>query len=479
MDGEMGAKTAHDGYWIDYGKAEPGSKLVDPPTLERIVVADGEDRDVPFQTPGDIHPEPRLIPYERYFDPKYVRLEVEHIWDKEWQIACREEDIPNIGDRLSYDIVNKSFLIIRTGENEFRAFYNSCPHRARKLCEHKGSGTAGIQCGFHGWMFGFDGTLEWIPFEQEFPHVSGKDSSLKQVKLETWGGNIFINPDPNAGPLADALGPLIRHFEKWPIEDRYTAQRVLIYVDCNWKAAQEAFMEGYHVVETHADGMPMFGSVATQIDIWSEGKGYVSRLCTPGMTTDPYVAHKVTPHQGLILYCNAQELPLPPEERGHTSEDARAYAAEAKRQVLKEQTGRDYSDETISYMLDMAKYFMYPNHHPWWGEGLPWWYKFTPYGDDPDKSIMEYRLLLPIPASGEHPPVPEPVIIGFGEKAADNPALGATGHIVDQDLSNMNAVQLGLKAAPPEQAFLTTSAYQEAKIRRFYEIYDQKLGTES
>ena len=252
--------------------------------------------------------------------------------------------------------------------------------------------------------------------------------------------------------------------------------RVLIHFDCTWKAAQEAFMEGYHVVETHADGMPMFGSVATQIDVWSEGSGYVSRLCTPGMTTDPYVAHKVTPHQGLILYCSSQDLPLPPADRGNDPVDARAYAAEAKRKVMQAATGIDYSGETISYMIDMAKYFMYPNHHPWWGEGLPWWYKFTPYKDDPGKSVMEYRLLLPIPANGERPPVPEPIIVDFGETAADNPALGATGHIIDQDLSNMNAVHLGLKSAPPEQAFLVTSAYQEAKIRRFHEIYDEKLG---
>jgi hypothetical protein len=124
----------------------------------------------------------------------------------------------------------------------------------------------------------------------------------------------------------------------------------------------------------------------------------------------------------------------------------------------------------------MAKYFMYPNHHPWWGEGLPWWYKFTPYGRDPDKSVMEYRMLLPIPKDGKRPEVPEAIIINFGEKAEDNPALGTTGHIVDQDMSNMNAVQRGFKAAADGAAYMTLSQYQEAKIRRFHEIYDQRLG---
>jgi hypothetical protein len=221
--------------------------------------------------------------------------------------------------------------------------------------------------------------------------------------------------------------------------------------------------------------MPMLGSAATQIDIWSEGKGYVSRLCTPGMTTDPYIAERVTARQGLVLYCYAQELPQPPEDRGLTAVDARRYAAEAKRAVLAA-NGVDLSKEPLSYFLDMAKYFMYPNHHPWWGEGLPWWYNFTPIGEDPNKSQMEVRILLPVPASGERPPVPEPIILDFDEKGADNPALGAMGHIIDQDLANMTAVQQGFKAAPKGTDYLTLSRYQEAKIRRFHEIYDEKLG---
>lgn len=464
-----------DSYWIDRGRPEPGSQLVDPPTLERILDADEQLRPRPLQGRGEYDPDPRLIPYDRYYDPRYVPLEVEHIWKKQWQVACREEDIPNIGDRVSYDIVNNSYLIVRTGENEFKAFYNSCRHRARKLCTGKAGGK-NIQCGFHGWVYGLDGKLEWIPFAQEFPHVDAEHNSLKPVQVATWGGNVFINPDPNAAPLEEALGVLVDHFRDYPIEDRYTAMRILIKVRCNWKAAQEAFMEGYHVVETHADGMPMFGSAATQIDIWEDKKGFVSRLCTPGMTTDPYIADRVTPREGLILYCNAYDLPLPPEDRGLTAVDARRYAAEAQRAKIEAETGRDFSNEPVSYFVDMAKYFLFPNHHPWWGEGLPWWYNFTPIGDDPEKSLMEVRILKPIPASGERPPMPDPIELDFDEIASERPELGSLGHIIDQDLANMTAVQQGFKAAADDAAYLTLSVYQEAKIRHFHEIYDRMLG---
>src|SRR3546814_11251056 len=119
------------------------------------------------------------------------------------------------------------------------------------------------------------------------------------------------------------------------------------------------------------------------------------------MTTDPYIADRVTPREGLILYCNAYELPIPPEDRGLTPVDARLYAAEAQRVKLEVETGRDFSNEPVRYFVDMAKYFLFPNHHPWWGEGLPGGSNFTPLGNDPNKSLMEVRVLRRIPTSGE------------------------------------------------------------------------------
>jgi hypothetical protein len=235
-------------------------------------------------------------------------------------------------------------------------------------------------------------------------------------------------------------------------------------------------MESYHVVETHFDGMPIMGSVATQIDIWSEGSGYVSRLVAPGMTRDPYIADRVTTPEGLSLYCHWHGLPQPPDGSGADPASARRYAATVERARLEQATGRDYSKEPVSFFLDMGKYFMFPNYHPWWGEGIPWWYNFTPIGRDPDKSLMEMRVLRPIPKDGKHPPMPEPIVIEFGQRATDNPALGGLGHIIDQDLANMSAIQQGFKAASPDHAYLTLSNYQEGKIRRFHEIYDDLLG---
>ena len=49
---------------------------------------------------GNYLPKYKTIPFTRYHDRAFAQLEHEKLWKKVWQIACREEDIPEGGDRL-------------------------------------------------------------------------------------------------------------------------------------------------------------------------------------------------------------------------------------------------------------------------------------------------------------------------------------------------------------------------------------------
>ena len=63
----------------------------------------------------DIKSEPFLA--SRYHDQDFFDKEVKYVWSKTWQWACREEDIPNIGDHHIFNNVGKSLIIVRTKEN--------------------------------------------------------------------------------------------------------------------------------------------------------------------------------------------------------------------------------------------------------------------------------------------------------------------------------------------------------------------------
>src|SRR5664279_159770 len=77
--------------------------------------------------------EPAAIPPSCYFDADFHRLEVERVWKRVWQMACRQEQIPEVGDSIVYEIADASLIVVRTTEEEIHAFHNSCLHRGTQL----------------------------------------------------------------------------------------------------------------------------------------------------------------------------------------------------------------------------------------------------------------------------------------------------------------------------------------------------------
>lgn len=458
-----------------YVRAALGTQFEDMPQYVTYLERTGEEVPPTVAERGTHRPNNRPLSYKYYLDAKYVPEEVEKIWKRQWQVACREEDIPNVGDRVSYEVGPLSFLVVRSSEDTFKAFWNSCRHRARRLCGDETESGDVIQCPFHAWAYGLDGKLIWVPRQEEFPNLAA-GTGLRPVKCETWGGNVFINPDLGAAPLSEALGVMPQHFLDCPQEDRYTTVRIKKKVRINWKSGLEAFLEGYHVLTTHPSGMPIFGSTYTQTDCWDDGKSAVSRLITPALVPDGWVTNEVTPRLSLELFCNTYELPAPPEGRGETVADARDYAAKATAEKYEALHGVDFSQRSISYLVDMHQWFSFPAFFPWWGEGLPWWYNFTPLGDSPDECVMEIRLLQPNPVDGPVPAPAKTVWIDFDEKGRDYPETGQVGYIMDEDMENMEEVHKGMRATDPMVARPLLATEQEIRVKHFHEAYIRAMG---
>ena len=92
-------------------------------------------------------------------------------------MACREEEIPKVGDYQIYEIVGKSLIVTRTAPGEIRAFYNSCLHRGRKLVTVPGSKSE-FRCPYHGFAWNCDGTFKENPIPWDFPQWKDRDLSL-------------------------------------------------------------------------------------------------------------------------------------------------------------------------------------------------------------------------------------------------------------------------------------------------------------
>jgi phenylpropionate dioxygenase-like ring-hydroxylating dioxygenase large terminal subunit len=197
--------------------------------------------------------DPERIPTERYFDPEFFELERKHLWPKVWQMAARLEEIPNVGDYVEYTILDKSVIVVRA-ESGVKAFLNACRHRGVRLANGPGNCSKnGLVCPFHGWRWNAEGENTFV----FGPHIFNEDLlkhaeiDLVPVRCELWAGCAFINLDDNARPLLESMGPIVerlnaRHVDRLKMDWWYAT-----VLPTNWKLAMEAFMEGYHVMQTH------------------------------------------------------------------------------------------------------------------------------------------------------------------------------------------------------------------------------------
>jgi len=189
-----------------------------------ILDADSHPVSDVLRTPSPLPPGNTRVPTAVYTSQEYHDLEVEKLWSRVWQWACLEEEIPNVGDHHVYDVAHLSFLIVRT-EDGLKCYRNACLHRGRRIRENSGHEAKSLRCNFHGWHWNLDGTLREIPAQWDFPSVDPDEYCLDEALVDTWHGFVFINPDLNAGSLADHLEGLAEHHEKLPFEKRAKVAR--------------------------------------------------------------------------------------------------------------------------------------------------------------------------------------------------------------------------------------------------------------
>jgi phenylpropionate dioxygenase-like ring-hydroxylating dioxygenase large terminal subunit len=210
-----------------------------------------------------------FVPKSDYVSPEVARLENDLLWPSVWQIACRVEEIPKVGDFVTFDIVQESILVVRVSASTIKAYFNVCQHRGRRLKEGCGNTGGTIFCRFHGWLYKLDGSLARVRAREDWagsPDFQDEDLRLKEVLVDEWGGAVFVNMNPRAEPLREYLAPVPEILEPFLLSElRFNWYKTLV-MPCNWKTAVDAFNEGYHTEATHPQmnkyGYPKFYTTA-------------------------------------------------------------------------------------------------------------------------------------------------------------------------------------------------------------------------
>jgi phenylpropionate dioxygenase-like ring-hydroxylating dioxygenase large terminal subunit len=421
------------------------------------------------------------IPFCRYTDPAFFKQEQDSMWMKVWQWACREEDIPEVGDYTVYDIIDKSVLIVRTANDGIRAYANACLHRGTQLKPSDSCGRSKeLRCPFHGFTWSLEGKITDIPCQWDFPHINEEEFSLPQLKLECWNGFVFINFDQDAQPLSEYLNVLPEHFRHWDFKNKFTAMYVRKRLPANWKACIEAFLESYHVLETHPQGISTVGDANTQYDTYGD---HVSRFVHLVGYPSPHLDSQPD-QQGILDALFAESVVEGAQSQQHNlvvtpGDTARRVFAEHMQTVLGDAYDRDFSHLSVSETIDAIEYSVFPNTCFFPSLLFPMVYRFRPDGNNPDNTIFDLLYLQPLPDSGKVPDPAEPFELNerqsFHEVPGFDPGLAT---IYDQDTGNLLSQQKGFKSSLKKGE--TLGNYQEVRIRQLHMTLDKYLsGRES
>jgi Rieske 2Fe-2S family protein len=196
-----------------------------------------------------------LLPPRVFHDPQVFDFEQRAWFSRTWLCVGREEDVPMAGTYLIADVGGESVIVLRDRDNTVRAFYNVCRHRGSTLLDQPADGGPGrvvrIQCPYHAWIYGLDGSLQRAPHTEQLVEFAAADNGLVPIAAETWQGFLFVNLHPNAQPLLDHLADLPGLVAHYPIGDVRRARRIDYDVAANWKVIGENYSECYHCPGVH------------------------------------------------------------------------------------------------------------------------------------------------------------------------------------------------------------------------------------
>ena len=191
------------------------------------------------------------LPYSWYTDPEILRQEQERIFLPAWQYVGHTGQLARPG-YFTAEVGPTPVVVTRDRDGVLRGFVNVCRHRGHIVVDGQG-GRETLQCPYHAWTYGLDGSLRRAPRSEREPGFDPSDFSLLPVAVDTWGSFVFVNPDASADPLPETLAEVSRLIEDSSLD--LNALRFHSHHEweqpVNWKVALENYLECYHCPVAH------------------------------------------------------------------------------------------------------------------------------------------------------------------------------------------------------------------------------------
>ena len=432
-------------------------------------------------TAGEITPmlvrDDGFVPKERYLSREFLDLEMDRLWPRVWQIACREEEIPQPGDYLEYTIGDQSILVVRSGPDVITAHCNACVHRGTRLAAGRGHFDNGeIQCRFHGWRYALDGALTRVVDREDFAALPD-DLRLGEVRAERWGGFVFVNMDADAEPLLDFLDPLPTLLAPYHLDEMRLRGSLSTFIAANWKVVVDAFNEAYHVQGTHPQLLPWTDDVSIEYEQFTTHAHY-GRLPNSRRELRPSPRLDIGADdvdEGEILaglvrglggaFLNEETALVDELRAADLPPGALLPTFQARRRELLAARGLDVSAFADEQLTSADDVFVFPNVVGPIYPGSAIVFRMRPDGLDPDRSIKD-TWVLEWPSPDYPPRAVEP-------RLYTDWTTRDWGMVTNQDYANMVEVQTGMKSRGFQGSRLNPR--QESNVLHMHRVIDRYL----
>ena len=126
--------------------------------------------------------EARTLPARYYTDARLFEDELRAIHQRMWLHAGRAESLDGPGRYFLVRFAGVNVIVLRDEAGGIAAFHNTCRHRGTLLCREDSGRVAGsIQCPYHAWTYGLDGSLKSAPLMEKVVGFRPEDHGLGRV----------------------------------------------------------------------------------------------------------------------------------------------------------------------------------------------------------------------------------------------------------------------------------------------------------
>lgn len=193
------------------------------------------------------------LPADWYFSPEIFAIEKKAIFERTWQYVGPVAHVGAPGDFYTVAVSDVPVVIARGEDGTLHGMVNVCRHRGCEVVAGRTGNRKSLQCRYHGWTYGLDGSLKAAPRSSSQQGFDKAKYGLFPVSVAAWGPFLFVNLEAFRTDLSDYVGvlPGIVSDARVDVDQLVYRRQVEYDVAANWKVVVENYLECYHCAINH------------------------------------------------------------------------------------------------------------------------------------------------------------------------------------------------------------------------------------